>query len=107
MEGVVIQVVGWLEAEGWCVDRSVGRSALRVDLAVRAPSETEYRLAVHVDTEAHYAAPDLIEQYCHRPGVLRGFGWKQLRVLGVDWLADPSAVQDRLRAALGPLPSQA
>ncbi len=107
MDGVVIQVVGWLEAEGWCVDRSVGRSALRVDLAVRAPSETEYRLAVHVDTEAHYAAPDLIEQYCHRPGVLRGFGWKQLRVLGVDWLADPSAVQDRLRAALGPLPSQA
>lgn len=104
-DGVAAQVVGWLEAEGWCVDRSVGRSALRVDLAVRAPSETEYRLAVHVDTESHYAAPDVIEQYCHRPGVLRGFGWKQLRVLGVDWLADPSAVQDRLRAALGSLPS--
>lgn len=102
-EAVLDSLSEWLRAEGWLVDRAVGRSRFQVDIAVRAPGESRYRLALSVDTKAHYQSPDVIEQYCQRPSVLEAFGWTVARVLALDWLDAREAVEARLRELLGPV----
>ncbi|MFT7676425.1 MAG: hypothetical protein ACI8QC_000396 [Planctomycetota bacterium] len=102
-EAVLDSLSDWLREQGWVVDRAVGRSRFQVDIGVRAAGEARYRLALSVDTAAHYANPDVIEAYCQRPGVLAAFGWTVLRVLAIDWLDDRGAVEARLRELLGPV----
>lgn len=101
-EAVLDSLTDWLRAEGWVVDRAVGRSRFQVDIGVRAQGESRYRLALSVDTKAHYQSPDVIEQYCQRPSVLEAFGWTVARVLALDWLDAREAVEARLRELLGP-----
>ena len=56
----------------------------------------------HVDTDAHYANPNVAERCVTRPEILRAFGWRVLIVLTRDWYHEPQAVLDRLaRAARG------
>lgn len=95
---VVRSIAAWLGSQGYDCDEQVGSSRFRCDLAVRG--ERTYRLGILIDTEAHYANPDIIEQYLQRPAVLEAFGWQLERVLARDWLEDRDAVCHRLLRAL-------
>ena len=78
------------------VDLDVGQSRFRCDLAVRQEGDRAYRLAIQVDSEAHYANANLLERYLLQPSILKAFGWEVMIVLGKDWLADPRLVMDRV-----------
>jgi hypothetical protein len=83
---VVNRIAEQLAAQGMTVSRCVGHSTLRADIAVRKPDEEEYRRAILVDTEAHYAVPNVLERYVTRPQLFRAFGWQVELVLGKDWI---------------------
>lgn len=88
-----------LRSEGLHVEESVGGSSFRCDLAVRRKGDTSHRLAVLVDTDAHYAAPS-DERHRVKPSLLRAFGWRLEVVLAKDWREAPSEVLARVRSAL-------
>jgi hypothetical protein len=83
---VVSRIAEQLAAQGMTVSRCVGHSTLRADIAVKTPGEDEYQRAILVDTEAHYAVPNVVERYVTRPQLFRAFGWQVEQVLGKDWL---------------------
>ena len=96
---VLVQLAAALRERGHQVDEQVGQSRFRCDLAVRGQGET-YQLGVLVDTDAHYANPDVLERYVSRPRILHAFGWRVLQVLSRDWFQDPRAVLERVERAI-------
>ncbi len=93
---VAEQIAAALKAKGYVVDRAVGQSHFRCDLAVRRDGETVYRLAILLDNDGYYDQSDLLERDLMRPKLLRDFGWKVAFVLAKDWYEDRAAVLDRL-----------
>jgi predicted DNA-binding WGR domain protein len=89
-----------LRAGGHQVDLHVGQSRFRCDLAIGGSAEGTYELGILVDTEEHYANPNLMERYVTRPGILRGFGWRVALVLTKDWFHDRDGVLARLEREL-------
>ncbi len=85
-----------LQARGFVVDRNVGYSRFRCDLAVRREGDRVYRLGVRVDDEDYYRQRDLLEREVMKPKLLRAFGWRLAVVLAVDWHADRDGVVERL-----------
>ncbi|MEZ6105134.1 MAG: AAA domain-containing protein [Pirellulaceae bacterium] len=92
----------WLIGEGYEVDLNVGQSRFVVDLAIRVPGESAYRLGILLDGQAYYERRDLLEREMMRPKLLVDFGWRLLVVLGKDWFEDPERVRQRIRDALNP-----
>jgi hypothetical protein len=93
-----------LRSEGFVVEEGVGGSSFRCDLAVRRPGDAAHRLAVLVDTDAHYAAPSE-ERHRVKPTLLRAFGWRLETVLAKDWREDRAEVLERVKRAVdGPPP---
>jgi predicted DNA-binding WGR domain protein len=101
---VLAQLADALRARGHQVDEQVGQSRFRCDLALRGASSGDggeaYQLGVMIDTDAHYANPNVLERYVSRPRILSAFGWRVVQVLSRDWLQDPEAVLDRIERAL-------
>jgi predicted DNA-binding WGR domain protein len=94
------QIAERLQARGHRVDRNVGSSYFRCDLAVPAGDGEGYRLGILIDSDVHYRNDDVLEQYCQRPALLRAFGWQVITILAKDWFSDPEQVMARLDRAL-------
>lgn len=90
------QIAAALEGRGFIVDRGVGQSHFRCDLAVRLAEDTAYRLAILLDNDNYFDQSDLLERDMMRPKLLRDFGWKVIFVLAKDWYQDHAAVLERL-----------
>ena len=85
---------------GMCVDLNVGQSKFRCDLAVRSPADSLYQLGILVDTDGHYANPDLLDRYLLQPTILQAFGWRFALVLTKDWYHNPEDVLTGLERLL-------
>ena len=94
------QIAAALVEQGYMVDRAVGQSHFRCDLAVRREGEATYRLAVLLDSDNYYDQSDLLERDLMRPKLLRDFGWNVAFVLAKDWYDDRHAVLARLQLLL-------
>ncbi len=89
-----------LKQRGLIVDRGVGQSHFRCDLAIRREEDRSYRLGILVDTEEFYSEENLIETEMMRPRLLRNFGWTLTHVLAKDWHEDREEVLQRLIESL-------
>jgi hypothetical protein len=98
---VADQIAAALAQQGYTVDRAVGQSHFRTDLAVRREGETSYRLAILVDNDGYYDQSDLLERDLMRPKLLEDFGWKVAFVLAKDWYDDRAKVLAHLGQMLG------
>jgi hypothetical protein len=98
-DGTVRALAAALRQEGLLVDESVGGSSFRCDLAVRRRDDASHRLAVLVDTDAHYGAPS-DERHRVKPTLLRAFGWRLEVVLAKDWREAREDVLARIRLAI-------
>jgi hypothetical protein len=90
------QIAAALAERGLVVDRSIGQSYFRCDLAVRREGDAAYRLGILVDSPSYYEQEDILERDMMRPRLLRAFGWTLAFVLAKDWYEDQTAVLDRL-----------
>lgn len=99
-DAVVDTLADALRERGYVVDTHAGQSKFRFDLAVRKTAASFYQLGILVDTEGHYANPNLLERYLIQPAILRTFGWSVTLVLTKDWLQDRQAVINRLERLL-------
>ncbi|MFO1514192.1 MAG: WGR domain-containing protein [Verrucomicrobiota bacterium] len=99
-DAVVEGLAAALRQRGYAVDLNVGQSKFRCDLAVRGNSESMYQLGILVDTDGHYANPNLLDRYLMQPGILKAFGWRFALVLTKDWYHTPDDVLARLEKVL-------
>jgi len=99
------QIADALRAEGFEVDRDIGQSHFRCNLAVREAADRFARLAVLIDTEAHYRQRDILERDVLRPSILRSFDWRVAHVLTKDWYESREAVLARLIRVLREAPA--
>ena len=90
-----------LRARGWQVELHVGRSRdYRVSLALADAAAPERRtLGVELDGAFHRAAPTVVDRELVRAGVLKGLGWRTVRVSCLDLLRDFDAAVARIDAA--------
>jgi len=99
-DAVVEQLAVALRGRGHSVDLNVGQSKFRCDLAVRSHSDNFYQLGILVDTDGHYANPNLLDRYLMQPSILRAFGWRFALVLTKDWYHNPDDVLNRIEKLL-------
>jgi predicted DNA-binding WGR domain protein len=99
-DAVVERLAAALRSRGYSVDLNVGQSKFRCDLAVRGSSDSLYQLGILVDTDGHYANPNLLDRYLMQPSILRAFGWRFALVLTKDWYHNPDDVLNRIEKLL-------
>lgn len=99
-EAVVEQLAEALRHRGVEVQRDVGESAFRCDLALRRPGSPGYAVAVLVDTPARLASDSAYERLTTHHRALTDGGWVVANVLTTDWIHDPAAVTARLAELL-------
>lgn len=92
-----------LSTRGWQVEHDLGRSRLRIDLALRRPGEAAFRVGVLIDHETDYRTLSPWERDLARPTTLDAFGWHIVRVWAADWVRDPEAVLTRIEMVTGGL----
>jgi len=97
---IVQELEGWLRSEGYEVDRGLGQSSLRCDLAVFRPGDPQYRLGLLIEGPAFHGDTPLFERFVHRPLVLDAFGWAIFPVLANDWIHRREVVQQAVLKAL-------
>ena len=98
-EGVSDAVAAFLAEKGYVVDRNVGCSDYRIDLAVRDPDDADrYLLGIECDGPAYARQRTAQDRDINRAGVLRGLGWRMCRVWSIDWAYDRKRAEDRLLA---------
>lgn len=85
---------------GYQVDRSVGQSHFRCDLAIYRTGDSSYRLGILVDNNSYYEQSDIVERDMMRPRLLNAFGWKVVRVFAKEWYSQPAEITKRLLAVL-------
>ncbi|MGB7347673.1 MAG: AAA domain-containing protein, partial [Pirellulaceae bacterium] len=89
------QVIEALERQGWQIDQDVGQSHFRIDLAIKQPGDSKYRLGVLLD-DATYRTADVFERDVQRPHLLQAFGWNITHILAKDWYEDPDGEVQRI-----------
>jgi predicted DNA-binding WGR domain protein len=99
-DAVVEALAVALRGRGYTVESNVGQSKFRCDLAVRTAAESLYQLGILVDTDGHYANPNVLDRYLLQPGILKAFGWRVALVLTKDWYHQPEDVLARLEKLL-------
>lgn len=97
---MVEKLAAALRERGYEVDLNVGQSKFRCDLAVRGKTASLYQLGILVDTDGHYANPNLLDRYLMQPSILKAFGWRFALVLTKDWYQTPEDVLARIEKLL-------
>ncbi|NNE35441.1 MAG: DUF3320 domain-containing protein, partial [Rhodothermales bacterium] len=90
-----------LSARGHAVDRAVGVSEIRIDLAVRSRTRPdEYVLGIQCDGPAYHDSPWPRGRDRLGKDVLHRKGWNTLRIWAPDWMHDPEAELKRIETVL-------
>ncbi len=103
-EAVAVQ----LEKRGWIVVPQIGISGFRIDLGIRHPDLAgAYLAGIECDGARYHESATARDRDKVREQVLRGLGWKILRVWSTDWWYDSARCADRLSADLDALLAEA
>ncbi|MBQ9429485.1 MAG: DUF4011 domain-containing protein [Clostridia bacterium] len=94
-------VADFLTAHGYAVERRVGCSDYRIDLAVRKPGvEGEYLAGIECDGFSYRSAKTARDRDHLRRSVLQKMGWRMYRVWSTAWVRNPEEEQNALLSFL-------
>ncbi len=84
--GLKAAIAEELRSKGHEVDLDIGVSGYRIDLAIRDPKEDgKYLLGIELDGSGYRDAATARERDILREAVLKGLGWRLMRVWSLDW----------------------
>ena len=99
-------VAAFLAEKGYEVDRDVGCSEHRIDVAVRDPGNPgSYLMGIECDGPSYAEQRTAQDRDVNRLGVLKGLGWHVCRVWSVDWKFDRKRAEEHLLGQLEKLRS--
>ena len=91
----------YLVAHNYTVERKVGCSGYRMDLAVVHPNKPgHYVLGIECDGETYFAARTVRERERLRQTVLEEMGWKLYRIWSTDFIKNPFVEGQKLLEAV-------
>lgn len=86
-----------LARKGWRIQTQVGVSAFRIDLGVVHPDLPGCYLAgIECDGATYHRSATARDRDKLREMVLRGLGWKLIRIWSTDWWIDPNGALDKV-----------
>ena len=94
------EVLAFLTKNGYAVDKQVGCSGYKIDLAVKRPNSSDYVLAIECDGASYHSSKTARDRDRLRQSVLENMGWKFYRIWSTDWFKTPADEQKRLLAAV-------
>ena len=98
-DGLQNEIADFLIGRGYTVERNVGCSGFRIDLAVRHPEKPEeFLLGIECDNAAYAAQNTARDRDNLRHQVLKGLGWQTYRAWCVDWALDRKQAEEHLLA---------
>lgn len=90
-------VAAFLIEKGYKVDRNVGCSEYRIDVAVRHPEDQDkYLMGIECDGPSYADQRTAQDRDVNRVGVLKGLGWHMCHVWSVDWTYDRKRAEEHL-----------
>ena len=98
--GIADDICERLEAMDYKVERGVGDSVFKVDIGVTRKDEDKYCLGILIDGAGVGKNDSAYSREIAQPSVLRGLGWKLLRIWSIDWWEDPDAVIAEIVSAI-------
>lgn len=103
-EGAVAKA---LTSKGWRLHSQVGVSAFRIDLGVVDPGAPgSYLAGIECDGATYHRSATARDRDMIREQMLRGLGWKILRIWSTDWWIDADTVVEKIHAQLNVLLEQ-
>lgn len=96
-ESLVNAIAAELESRGYQVDRAVGRSRFKIDIAVLHPEHpNQYLLGILCDGKNYFETKTQRDREIVQPSVLTMLNWNILRVWSVDWFLNREDVLRRI-----------
>ncbi len=90
--GIIDSICTALREKGYDTDKSVGKSGFKVDIGVRQPGQESYSLGILIDGSATGSHTTATAREISQPSILKGLGWKVIKIWSVDWWEDPESV---------------
>ena len=101
VSAVADSVCAFLNERGYKTDIMVGRSEYRIDVGVVDDLDPEkYRLGILLDGESYITARTTRDRELAQISVLKGLGWRILRVKAMDWWDNREKELNRILKAL-------
>ena len=99
--GIAEAICRILEDRGYRTARNVGRSEYRIDVGVIDPEDPQkYLLGILLDGPGYFASKLTRDRELAQISVLKGLGWKILRVWTMDWWDNSRKEANRILDAL-------
>ena len=96
-DGFAEKIAEFLTEKGYLVERNVGCSGFRIDLAMRHPDRPEeFLLGIECDNRVYAAQKTARDRDSLRHQVLKGLGWHIYRAWCVDWMFDRKQAENGL-----------
>ncbi len=90
-----------LAADGYKADLNVGTSEYRIDMGIVDPrDENRYCLGILLDGENYRVEDSAKDRNILQPSVLKGLGWRIMRVWTLDWFDTPQREYERIKEAI-------
>ncbi|EQD53671.1 DNA helicase related protein [mine drainage metagenome] len=90
-----------LRARGWETHPQIGVSRFRIDLGIVHPDRPgDYLVGVECDGATYHSAATARDRDKVRSEILRGLGWRLIRVWSTDWWVDRNSALERLHDAI-------
>ncbi len=100
-DGFADSVCAYLDELGYTYKRNLGASSLKMDIAVESPDKKgDYVLGILLNSKAISGKFSIYDSEVGQPNVLRGHGWKLLRLWSLDWLEDANREKKRIKGML-------
>lgn len=93
-------VYSFLTKNGYRVDRLLGCSSYKIDLAVKRADSSDYALAIECDGVSYSCERNARDRDRLRPSVLERMGWHFYRIWSTDWMRNKRLEQERLLEAV-------
>ncbi len=94
-------IAAHLASKGYTTTLGVGRSELKVDVAVHHPSHPDiYLLGLLIDTPARSLNSIARDRAITQPAVLKGLGWHLANVWSADYMRHPDRVHKAVEQAI-------
>lgn len=93
------EVCEFLRENGFSVDKQVGSSSFKIDLALKRPNTSDYLLAIECDGATYHSSKGARDRDRLRQEILEKMGWKFYRVWSTDWFRNKRVEKERLLEA--------
>jgi very-short-patch-repair endonuclease len=100
--GVEESIAEILEKEGYRVEKFVGASDYKIDIAVRSrKNPANFILAIETDGEMYRSANTCRDRERLRKQVLKSLGWNVHKIWARDWIKNTEVESTKLMKLLG------